>query len=1502
MTFVSFAPNFEDVMLWRALGDISAGFYVDVGATHPDAASVSRGFYERGWSGLNVTPLPRYRSRFEASRLRDTNLAMVLGAAPGADVLQVADDFSVATTDPDAGDALRAQGVALHQMQVSIETLTSLMAAQGQPDIHFLRIDAGGAERRVLAGFDFGRFRPWIVVVRAILPGSNAVTHQDWEPGLLAAGYVFVWFDGLSRFYVCEEHAARLQRHFTTPPNLFDDFVRSADTEWATRIATAESRVTAMSDRAEVAEAQAREDIRNMMELRVLNEHRIQQLRALEAERDAANIRAAVEAGRTGEARSWVEAIRRSNSWRLTGPLRFLTREIRRRRGEEWLPDALAPLPAMEPPALREPNFAAGPQAYPRQILPVWPRRSVHQFHPGTARGDAVTNAMLMIQGILRGLGYESEIYCEQPDPDVRGVLHPADELPRHGDYVLVVHFSLGFKGIDRITGLAAALVLMYHNITPPELLEGSPVLQGLARLGRDQLPLWRDRVAAGLAISEYNALELRAAGFPVALACPLLFDIDAMRATAAVPSLPRTDDVFTVLFVGRLVQSKAQHDLVAAFAVFRDGFQQPCRLVLVGRAQNNGDDYITGLRAGIAKLGLTSHVVLAGFVDDKGLRQAYHHADLYVSLSHHEGFGVPLVEAMAHDVPVLAWPCGAVPYTLDDAADLLTDRTPDAVAARMLALALDPASRQAIIRRQRRSLDRFRLAHHVPRLIQALALAGAAPPENPQTRPLIAENLRFTVMGHINGTYSLAAVNRGLARSIDAVLPGRSRIVAVEGQPTLDLSRLPAEELGKTMLLAARQAFETGPDIIISQHYPVYVPEARCDAALALFFWEESVIPLETVRVLNGHFRGVLAPSSFVAKTLLDSGVSIPVHLVGQSPDLAAFRRLGAARRDLSSRAGSPSGTVTFLHVSSCLPRKGVDILLAAYTHAFRRVDPVRLVIKGYDNPQNTVPAMVDAIRASDPDAPEIVLINHDLDSQALLDLYRTADVMVLPTRGEGFNLPAAEAMAARIPLIVTGFGGQTDFCDAGTARLLSSRFAPSISHLASGASLWVEPSMDDLVAAMREACAAPGSPDAQIAAARVRAAAARIETTLNDATFVAAIVRAAASCVLEAPVPPPRIAWITTWDVRCGVAEYSRHLLDAWPGESGDVTVLACDRTMPDADAPQIRDGRHQRRVRIGWRLRGEGNVRNLSTIVAQEDPAVLVIQHQPGLLSWKELALLLRAPAIVARTICVTLHATKHLDDIDPEISAEAATALRGVARVIVHTIADLEQLKRYGLSHNVVMMPHGVPLARKSATPRLVRNLPAGSAPVVGCYGFFLPGKGIGQLIEAAVILRETWPGLRLRLVNAIYDLPHSTAEIATCRAIAEAVGIADSIDWNTAFLPEAESRALLEGCDVVVLPYQSSQESSSAALRSVLASRVPVAVTPLEVFDDAEYAIARLPGFDPRAIAIGIAALLHDDAARTRLLETSGAYAVDRSWGLIAERMLGLLSGLARTRI
>jgi FkbM family methyltransferase len=1482
LTFVSYAQNFEDVLLWRALQGVEHGFYIDVGAAHPDIDSVTRAFYDRGWSGINVEPAAEFSLRLAAARPRDINLRMALGERPGRAVLFAVDGTGLSTIDPAAVDPIRKVGLEVKSTEVAVDTLSNLCRNHAPTTIHFLKVDVEGSERAVLAGADFISFRPWIVVVEATAPMSTVMTHSAWEPILLSADYRFVWFDGLNRFYVSAEKHDALSHAFQTPVNVFDEFLRAADSEWARRIQAAESanspRVLTLIERAIAAEVRADYEALGAAQLRsALQAERAKRTVAeANATRQAMHAlyeqqRAAINEQLQREAVAAFDAIRRSTSWRITAPLRGL--RSWRRAGGPMITQPTLPQPPAELVIAHEdaPTAAIVENIVSRHRRPVPPRTTVHQFHSGSATGDAITNSMLLTRQRLRDLGYHSEIFVSFRDPALAHELRLAEELPRHEHYVLIVRHSMGFDAFEAVASIPAPKILVYHNITPPELLQGDAFMQSHAVLGREQLKQWRALVCASLADSEYNAIELRSLGFYPVQVCNTLFDADALLARAAATPKLKKNDCFTILFVGRVAWSKGQAELIDVFAVFRNRYRKPCRLVLVGRHGDPEDPYLMSIKSRLKEYEIAEHVVITGPVSDDELHGWYAGAGVYLSMSRHEGFGVPLIEAMAHDLPVLALPAAAVPYTLNGTGGLLTDETIDGIVGRLLDLAEGDEHEVALVARQRAVLERLRWERHKVAFLQALAAAGAAPPSVADTQNVLSSSMHLTVTGHVNGSYSLAVINRTLAFALNGALPGRVRLAPVESGPTADLSGVPESDLAEIEALVARPMPMTAPHVVISQHYPVYVPPYSNDLALAYFFWEESVVPLETITGLNANFQAVLAPTVFVAKALIDSGLSIPVRLIGFAPRLEAYQALALARRPAG---GQP---FTFLHVSSGFPRKGIDALLAAYARAFRNSDKVRLIIKVFPNPHNTAGQQIAAWQAEHRDAPAIALIDRDISDAEVLDLYRAADAVVLPTRGEGFNIPAAEAMAAGLPLIVTGYSGHLDFCNQ-SVRLVDYSFAPSGSHLAASGSLWAEPDVEDLARALREAVLQMGPKPSP--------------PRLPDArSFAEGIVAVAAELLMLPPAPPLRIGWVSSWGVRCGVAEYSRHLLDAILGmrERAEITIL-CDKRTTD-DAPEALGAI----VWPCWELGLRDGAKPLARAVAEIDPDILVIQHQPGLIVWESLAELLRSASVTARPVVLVLHTTQGILDISDENRGAALAALGGVARVVVHTIHDVNRLKALGLVANVAMIRQGA-VALNEPTRAVVAPLERRPA-IIGCYGFFFREKGILQLIEAVARLRDRYGQVRLRLVNAQYDTGGSAAEITRCRAAAEAAGLGEAVEWHTDFLPDQASRRLLGDCDLIALPYQVSKEGSSAALRMAMSAGVPVAVTPLPLFDEAGAAVFRFSGTDSADIANGIGYLLDRPEERQALQAEMRLWLADRHWPLVAKRFQGMLKGL-----
>ena len=1118
--------------------------------------------------------------------------------------------------------------------------------------------------------------------------------------------------------------------------------------------------------------------------------------------------------------------------------------------------------------------------------------RAVHQFHSGSSVGDAITNSMFLIQGMLKDLGYHSEIFVEHRDPRLSDKLFVVEDLPEHDDYVLLVHHSMGHGVLDFILSLAAPKVLIYHNVTPPEFLDDAPWVIPYAHLGRQQITDMRPHMSASLADSEYNMLELRDYGYDDAEVCSLLFDLNRLRprrADAKAGHAAAPSDSFTVLFVGRVVKSKGQADLVDAFAEFTKRHSGPSRLVLVGRFDSVDDAYPAEIRRRAEAYGLSDRVTLTGGVSDDELSRWFATADAYVSLSHHEGFGVPLIEAMAHGLPVIAWPVSAIAYTIGDAAIQLPERTPAAVADALVRLATDDKYRRTVIERQLSFIERYELDRHKTVLLRALAVAGASVPLSDDTRAGLARNLQTTFVGHIEGAYSLAAVNRSMALTMETVRPAHQRVIPWENGPDYNPDKLPQAQRDQLSSLISRGTPPTEPQIVISQHYPIHVPDLP-GHRLAMIFWEESLLPDDMVQSLNEGFEAILAPTEFVRKALIDSGVWRPIFNIGYAPDLTGYRNIGGERSKSAQER-----PFTLLHVSSCFPRKGIDILLTAFARAFQSDDNVELVIKTFANPHNTVVQKVADLRAREPRLGAIQVIEQDYNEDEMLALFRRCDAMVLPTRGEGFNLPAAEAMAARMPLITTGHGGHLDFTNPDNCRFVDFHFARSASHVTQGSSMWVEPDIDDLTMALQQLYR-DRRDDASTSNRRTRQAADDIAAALAPTLWVDRLVESVTDLISRPPDCSVRVGWVSTWDVKCGVAEYSRFLLTELREQEAEarleITILSDDRTVEFAKSDIGK-------IANVWSLMDDRGVTDrLARGIAVNDPHIVVIQHQPGLISWAHLAQLLRDTRLRVRKTVVVLHSVPTLAKLAEDERQFVIAALREATRIVVHQVSDLNRLKDYGLVANVTHFPHGAPPRFKTVD---ARALSRDHAPVIGSYGFFLPGKGISKLIRALPRLREEWPRIRLRLVNAQYDSPVSADEIATCKALAKSIGVYDMIEWETDFQVDDKSLALLADCDLLVLPYDESNESASGAVRIALASGAPVAVTPAAIFDELGDAVFRFSEFEQASIDQDIASLLRNQQLRRQKQDHAAAWLSQRQWPALARRMNGMLRSLYASR-
>jgi FkbM family methyltransferase len=233
VTFLSYAQNGEDVVLARAFDDGHQGFYVDIGAADPVSDSVTKLFYDAGWSGIDVEPASRTAQQLRDARPRDLTLEVAVGDRPGERTFyEVLGEHmgNSSLVEAYAADHGGAEGMA--ERAVEVVTLAQLWDEHvGERTVDFLKIDVEGSEAEVLAGADLARHRPRVLVVEATRPGTSVASHEEWEPGVLDTGYALALFDGLNRFYVREEDAT-LRPALAVPANVLDDYVPYRYQQW----------------------------------------------------------------------------------------------------------------------------------------------------------------------------------------------------------------------------------------------------------------------------------------------------------------------------------------------------------------------------------------------------------------------------------------------------------------------------------------------------------------------------------------------------------------------------------------------------------------------------------------------------------------------------------------------------------------------------------------------------------------------------------------------------------------------------------------------------------------------------------------------------------------------------------------------------------------------------------------------------------------------------------------------------------------------------------------------------------------------------------------------------------------------------------------------------------------------------------------------------------------------------------------------------------------------
>tara|TARA_B100000579_G_scaffold318257_1_gene267790 strand:- start:18828 stop:22502 length:3675 start_codon:yes stop_codon:yes gene_type:complete len=945
------------------------------------------------------------------------------------------------------------------------------------------------------------------------------------------------------------------------------------------------------------------------------------------------------------------------------------------------------------------------------------------------------------------------------------------------------------------------------------------------------------------------------------------------------------------ILYTGACDPRKNIKNLLKAYSLLDSKILKQYKLVIAGSLIQPELDLLASWKQEF-KIA-DQNVISLGYVSDDDLVLLYRKCSLFIFPSFHEGFGLPVLEAMCCGAPVIASNKTSIPEVIENKNAMFNPYNPKEISVlinkaltnktfnnELLINAKIQSQKFSWTRSSLAALKAFQtvLEKNVDRnrnftwsfindlyksnlddLLKKLTsnkllkknfldsdwklLAASIDKNNQQLDSFVKVNYglseikKWKVEGPFDSTYSLSILNRCFAEALSRKVKYTS-LKITEGPGDYHPNEIFLKNYPQIFSIYKNSLNDQNFTEIVSRNlYPPRVSDlASRFNLLHSYGWEESEFPKNWVNDFNNHLQGMTVMSNQVKKILIDNGVTIPIYVAGLGLD-----HIQKIKPDCSINNSLKKFKI--LHISSCFPRKGIDILIKAYEKVFNNKDDVSLIIKTFSNPHNNVKELLYKAKNSNPNFPHVELLECDLTDSQIKALYLNSDLFIAPSRGEGFGLPLGEAMYSRVPVITTGWGGQLDFCNNENCWLIDFKFVNSKSHFDLDFSYWAEPSVNHLASLISRIY---HSPKQEIQK--------KIDTAFDNISkldwdlVIDRNLEFVRSKLCKFSNQKSKIACISTWNRRCGIASYARNIFTSFRERVTIFSPLEDYNTSDDDDFDVI----------PSWSL--DPSLQDFSCLlehIREECITSIVIQFNYGFYDFTQLSNLIYDLKRSKINIILLMHSTKDPDHDKTKKLSLIISSLRLCNRIIVHTISDLNRLKNLNIVDNVCLLPQGIlHFNSKNNFLKSIKKSLSNEIYSIASYGFCLPNKGFKELIKAIFLLNNRGIRVRLNIYSALYNDEYNWY-YEELQNLVTNLNLGGSVFIHDEYMQDQETLHRLSCQDCLVFPYQSSNESSSAAVRHGLASLVPVLVTPHPIFDDISEIVYKLSGFTPEDIANGI---------------------------------------------